>query len=462
MITSKEMMALDINCRYHGIDTLQLMENAGKAVADEIKKRFDNGKVVVFAGSGNNAGDGFVAARHLKGFDVEIYLISDTIKSEVAKKNLEILYNAGYKIYRGLNEKPNAEIIIDAMLGTGFKGELKGNYRKAVEIINSIDAFKVAVDVPSGLNPDTGDGYAVKCDLTVTFHKMKPGLLKAKDVCGEIVVADIGIPEFFEKLTGPGDVKITYKRWEDAHKGMHGKVLVVGGSPYVGAPALTALAAYSAGADIVTLLVPESIYNITASFSPEIITRKLKGDEITEDNVEEIVEYAKRHDVVVFGIGTENKAEVAEEISKYVNKIVLDAGGISSSSHCNSIITPHKNEFKRVFGEYPDERILSEIAKEKKMTILLKGKVDVITDGMRVKYNKSGNAGMTVGGTGDVLAGVCGAFFAIEDDAFSSASASAFVTGLAGDLCFREKGYNYTAMDVIKKIPDAIKFSLDF
>jgi len=178
VITTAEMAVVDINCEYHGLSRLQLMENAGKALAEEIKKRFDDGRIAIFAGLGNNGGDAFVAARHLNGFDVEVFLLGKTseIKTDIAMKNFEIMRKAGIAV-REIRDSSNVEacscdVIIDAMLGTGVRGKLRQPYARVVEIINSSDAYVVAVDVPTGLNPDTGEyDKAVKADLTVTFHK---------------------------------------------------------------------------------------------------------------------------------------------------------------------------------------------------------------------------------------------------------------------------------------------------
>ncbi|WP_456368539.1 NAD(P)H-hydrate dehydratase [Geoglobus sp.] len=457
-ITSAEMAALDLNCEYFGLSRLQLMENAGKSIADEILKRFSRGKVVIFAGSGNNGGDGFVAARFLREFEVDVVLAGN-VKSDLARRNLDILKRAGYGIHSWDDyEFHGADVVIDALLGTGFRGQLRKPYDEIVDAINSSDSFVVSVDVPSGLNADTGEcEVAVRADLTVTFHRPKPGLLKRRDLAGHIVVADIGIPAEFEKLVGPGDFKLAYRRYSDAHKGMHGKVLVVGGYPYVGAPFLAAIAAYRAGADIVTLAVPESIYSQVSSFSAEVIPKKLSGTEISEENVDEIVDLAKEHDVVVFGMGTVNKGGVATEVSRHVDRLVLDAGGLTADVECRAILTPHRGEFLKVFGEDATEETAGRVAGEVGGVILLKGAKDIITDGSRTKVNETGNAGMTVGGTGDVLAGVAGALFAMSGDPFHAACAAAFITGLAGDLCFEEKGYNFTAMDVVKKLPYAVK-----
>uniref|UniRef100_A0A7J2TGU8 Bifunctional NAD(P)H-hydrate repair enzyme n=1 Tax=Archaeoglobus fulgidus TaxID=2234 RepID=A0A7J2TGU8_ARCFL len=459
VISSRDMRVLDLNCEYFGLSRLQLMENAGRAVAEEIKKKFDNGKVAIFAGSGNNGGDGFVCARHLKNFEVEVYLISREIKSEIARKNLEILKKAGYKIYDGIRET-DAEIIVDALLGIGLKGRPKGDYAKAIELINSAKAFKVAVDVPSGLDSDTGAyEIAVKADLTVTFHKLKPGILKAKEICGEVVVRDIGIPKEFENLCGIGDVVETYRRFEDAHKGMHGRVAVIGGGEYTGAVAFASLACYHSGADMVITVVPEAIRNVVASFSPNLIVRGLKGEKIGLRNLKEAEEIVKKCDVAVIGMGVgENPEfkEFVEELLKSCKKAVLDAEGITSEipENLEAILTPHRGELKKHLKAEPDE-VLS-IAKKIGAVILLKGKRDLITDGERIKYNLTGNAGMTVGGTGDVLAGICGALLC-NDSAFNSACAAAFINGFAGDICFEKYGYNFTAMHLIEALPLAFK-----
>ncbi len=471
-ITSEEMMVVDTNCEYYGLSRLQLMENAGRGVAEEVLKRFKPCKVAVFAGLGNNGGDAFVAARHLKGFEVEVYLMGSArdIRTEEARRNFRIIKECGFEIKEIRDssslKEVEADVVIDGMLGTGVRGRLRQPYLKAVEIINGSDATVFAVDVPTGLNPDTGDyEVAVRADYTVTFHKAKPGLLKAKKIVGELIVKDIGIPKEIEGLTGPGDVKVAYKRFDDAHKGQHGRVLIVGGGMYTGAPALAAMAAYSAGADVVTLVVPERIYGIVASFSPNMIVRPVKGDSITLRNIEEIVEIAKRHHVSVVGMGVggnDEFKEFVEEFLKYVEKAVLDADGIIKDiPEIECVLTPHRGEFKRVFGVEADVESVKRVAERTGATVLLKGRVDVISDGVRVKVNKTGNAGMTVGGTGDVLAGIVGAFMA-NCDPFRSACAAAFVNGRAGDLCFEEMGYNYTATDVIRMIPKALKEALEF
>ena len=477
-ITSEEMEILDINCEYYGISRLQLMENAGKSVADEIHVRFKNAKnICIYAGLGNNGGDGFVAARFLTnfGYNVEVFLLgrSSLIKTDEAKRNFEILDKCGCKIHEIRDstdlEKVNCDLIVDSILGTGIKGKLREPISKAVDVINEckheFKSIVVAVDVPTGLDPDTGKfEKAVRADLTVTFHKPKLGL--KSEIAGEVVVKDIGIPKSIEMLTGPGDVKKAYRRFSTGHKGVHGRIVVIGGGPYSGAPALASLAAYYAGADLVITVVPENIGNIVASFSPNLIVKTIPGKMITEGGIETVYEVIKRADVVVMGMGTETSDEVlnaAEKILRICRKAVIDAGMIvkEAPEGIDCILTPHKGEFKRVFKREPTLDRVKKVARKVNATILLKGYEDIITDGNKLKINKTGNAGMTVGGTGDILAGLCGAFLC-NSDAFRSACSAAFINGLAGDYCYKEKGYNYTATDMLEFISDSINFSLSF
>lgn len=231
-ITSREMRTLELNSEYFGVSRLLLMENAGHGTALEIASRFKPTKAVaVFCGLGGNGGDGFVVARHLSsmGFKVTV-IIAGRAREIVDKAALENW--AGLQFLRGsitvhevcdstLIPEITADIVVDALLGTGTKGKLRPPFPQLVKKINAMDAFRVAVDIPTGIDADTGEtlGDAVKADLTVTFHKTKFGLKKAKKYVGELVVRDIGLPKEFERFAGPGDVlSITKARPMESHK----------------------------------------------------------------------------------------------------------------------------------------------------------------------------------------------------------------------------------------------------
>ncbi|MEA2074258.1 MAG: NAD(P)H-hydrate dehydratase [Euryarchaeota archaeon] len=523
-ITAEEMAALDENCSFFGLVPLQLMENAGANVATEIKKRFeDNGsseekvetvKVTIVAGKGNNGGDAFAAARHLHGFDVKILLIgrSHDLRTEETKRNWRILKESGYEIEEIADSSElkirakllnDSDVIIDAIFGTGITGKIREPEATAINLINESNAFVVATDIPSGLDPDTGEAEkAVRADLTVTFHKAKRGLLKKEDYVGELVVADIGIPEGMDKLAGPGDVRWVVKRNAKSHKGDNGRVLIVGGGPFFGAPTLAALAALRAGADWVTIAAPKSVSSIISSLSPNLIVQPLSSDVLVEKDVPVVSNLIRRHDVLVIGMGLgaaeETKRATRRIIEDEASKeVVVDADGfyglhlpiqtlrkfdqqpfrkslIKNAAHASQedklvIVTPHAGEFSKmnIGGEAvkvpPENRMeermefVTDFSRLNNVVTLMKGPADIVSDGTRVKMNKIGNAGMTVGGTGDVLAGLVGAFFAIDSDAFKAATAAAFVNGAAGDRAFEEKRYGLLATDVIENIPRVMK-----
>ncbi|MCW4007072.1 MAG: NAD(P)H-hydrate dehydratase [Candidatus Bathyarchaeota archaeon] len=489
-ITSREMRTLEINAEYFGISLLQLMENAGRNVAEEIAAHFPcERKVVIFCGLGGNGGDGFVAARHLLalGFNVSVVLAGKgaDIRHEAALKNWFALQalRESIPIHEVTDSaalpKVDADIVVDALLGTGTKGKIKPPIAQMVEYINMLSAFKVAVDVPTGIDSDNGEvlGNAVKANLTVTFYKAKPGLHNAKKYVGELVVRDIGLPEALEKFAGPGDVFLVKKpRSASAHKGDFGRLLVVGGSEvFSGAPALVALAALRTGVDIVYLAAPEKTAYAASAMSPNLITLKLKGDNLSSANIEELLPYLETVDAVVLGPGLGLHAKTREFVKAFVPAIegagkplLLDADGLKAFAECKRalkvplVLTPHAGEYAvltgRQLSENSEKRVaeVQKTAAELKAVILLKGQVDIICDSKRVKRNFTGNPGMTVGGTGDVLAGIVGAFLAQKADAFEAAAAGAFVNGAAGDFAASEIGYHLMATDLIEWIPKVL------
>ncbi len=504
-ITAEEMAALDENCNFFGLAPLQLMENAGANIATEIKKRFAEReeskekavKVTIVAGKGNNGGDAFAAARHLHGFDVKILLIgrSHDLRTEETKRNWRILKESDYELEEiadssELKARANllnaSDVIIDAIFGTGITGKIREPEATAINLINAAkpNAFVIAVDIPSGLDPETGEAEkAVRANLTVTFHKAKRGLLKKGEYVGELVVADIGIPEGMEKLAGPGDVRrCVLKRNAQSHKGDNGRVLIVGGGPFFGAPTLAALAALRAGADWVTIAAPKTVSSVISSLSPNLIVHPLSSEILVEKDVPVVSDLIRKHDVVVIGMGLGAAEETKRATRRIIEdgaskKVVVDADGFYGlnlpieAEDKLVIVTPHAGEFSKMeLGgggrsvTVPPENMMEErmkfvkdFSRHNNVITLMKGPTDIISDGSRVKINRVGNAGMTVGGTGDVVAGLAGAFFAIASDPLKAATAAAFVNGVAGDIAFEEKGYGLLATDVIENIPKVTK-----
>ena len=369
-----------------------------------------------------------------------------------------------------------ADVVIDALLGTGTKGKIKPPTSQVVEYINSLNAFKLAVDVPTGIDSDTGEvlGTAVKADLTVTFHRTKKGLEKAKKYVGELVVKDIGLPREVEQYAGPGDVNLATKpRSPTAHKGDSGRLLVIGGSEvYSGAPTLVSLGAMRTGVDIVYLAAPAKTAYAISSMSPDLITIKLEGNNLKPSNIETLKPYLSIVDAVAMGPGLGLNPETAEfvkfcieEVEKAGKPLLLDADGLKAFAKFKRplkvplVLTPHAGEYAILTGETlpenQEERALAvqKTAKKLNAVVLVKGKVDIICNAERIKLNFTGNPGMTVGGTGDVLSGIVGGLMAQHVDPFEAAVAGAFVNGAAGDFVASEIGFHMVATDIIDWIP---------
>jgi NAD(P)H-hydrate epimerase len=418
--------------------------------------------IKIVAGRGNNGGDAFVAARHLTGFDVTTYLLgrSRDISTDEAKRNWEILEKLDFDI-REIKDPSEirfeeCDLIIDAIFGTGVQGRVVGLEAMAIDAINSSGRPVISVDVPSGL----GTNKVVRADVVITLHRPKP------DIPGDVVVADIGIPPEAEFFVGPGDLWLVGKRSPESHKGDSGRILVIGGGPYTGAPALSALAALRAGADVVTVAAPRNAAKTISCFSPNLIVQELTDDHLCPEDMSVLVDQIARHDVVVMGMGLGRHPETLETVAEIIplaKKIVIDADALQTDLPLKGIVTPHAGEFKRISGiSLVDlgyrERIdpLKSYARKKGLVVLLKGKVDLISDGEVVRGNTTGNPGMTVGGTGDVLAGVTAAFYA-RTSALRAAAAAAFVNGRAGDLVYAKLDFGMVATDVVEKIPEAMR-----
>jgi len=451
--------AIDINSNYLGVSTLQLMENAGSAIAEEAG-RFN--RIALFCGNGNNGGDGLVAARHLSamGKEVMVYIL-DGNRTEANQKNLDILRNLSVDIEviedtSKLNLK-DFDLIIDALLGVGIKGELREPVKSLVDVMNKAGAPRLSVDIPTP---------GIKADTTLSFH-----IGKTKDA----KVADIGIPREAETQCGPGDVITAIpERKGNEHKGEFGRVLVVGGSrEFTGAPVLTGKAALRTGVDLVTIMCPRFVAE-KIPFDPNLMVTPLNSEfYLGKEDIDPILE--KEFDSIVIGNGLSQQQESKYALKKLLRKIkeksvVLDADALKLIKPSwlgeNFILTPHEREFGILFGE-PGETLedkteaVEKNAKKTKATIVLKNPIDIISDGKRTKLNRSGNAAMTVGGTGDALAGIIGAFHCWTTP-FQAACAGAFLCGIAGDLALNDLGYAIMATDLIDKIPEALKFCSEF
>jgi NAD(P)H-hydrate epimerase len=499
--STRRVAAYELNARSMGLPLLLLMENAGRSVADEIDKRLggvEGKRIVVFSGKGGNAGDGFVAARHLasRGARVEVLLFypKELIAHPDAKLNLLLLEKMDRTVklveisdLAGL--KPvKADALVDALLGLGVKGRIKEPLKTAITVFNQSSGLKVSIDVPSGLDPDTGQPAepTVVADVTVTMHFVKPGLVSspAKRFVGDLVIAETGQPPESVEYVGPGDIRVLVPaKPVNAHKGSGGRVLVIGGSRlYSGAPAMTALAVLRSGGDLAYVAAPESVANVIASYSPTLIVHKLRGEKLSGEHVEELISFIeKRVESVVVGPGLGLHEDtrrftigfierIVEE--KNIKGVVVDADALKHLSEARphldlrlkAILTPHAGEASIMLGWKVGGELASrvkaaiEIARSYNSVVLLKGPVDVVAEPTgRYRLNKTGTPGMSTGGTGDVLAGILSVMVARGVELFDAACIAAYVSGRAGELASKVYGERITALDVIDRIPEAFK-----
>ncbi len=501
----------------YGVPSIVLMENAALRVVEVIAERFGplKGKrIAVVCGKGNNGGDGLAVARHLAlrfGAEVDIWLAADpSAYTGDAAVNYKMATAFGLPIYpSGSPPRLNggggggASLIVDALLGTGIKGGVEGKLAETIGAMNDAHVPIVSVDVPSGLDADTGkvNGACVKATLTVTFALPKIGLMVYPGAAqvGELIVADIGMPR---EVMAADDVPVSateasdVAHWlparvngRDSNKGKFGHVSVFAGSAgFAGAPTLSAEAAARTGAGLVTLAIPTSIQNaLMARVSPVVMTKGLAETShgtFSVDAVEAALKLAGKGTAAALGPGlggTENdetRAFVRAFVSRCPVPLVIDADALNSlslepdrgasvvkSRSAATILTPHPGEMGRLLGTetktvQSDRRAAAEQAAQTYgCTVLLKGARTLIAspDG-RLAVNTTSNPGMATGGAGDVLTGVLAALLGSEIAGWEAAAAGAYLHGLAGDLAAAGQGgpAGLIATDLIDHLPAAI------
>ena len=441
-----EFQILDKNAEHYGVSISELMQNAGNELSKYIMENYSTEAVItIVCGKGNNGGDGFVCAFNLidVGFKVNI-LIAEPPSSKISIPYYKKLENRLTEISFLSKFKDETGLLVDCLLGSGITGNPRQPYDEYIEEINNFENI-LSVDVPSGFLSQC----SVKPGITITFHDLKEGM--NEENCGEIVIRDVGIPEEIELKTGPGEL-LLYPKWNPKkHKGQNGKVAVVGGGPFKGAPALAGLGAYRGGADLVHVFVPESSYQSVSGFIPELIVHSCAGDLIDSNCVDQIKSLNIEFDSYVIGPGigknSLTKGAIQLMIDTFEN-IVLDADAIEDYNFSDNIlVTPHAGEIGRLVSDKSEDSMVN-FAKENSLTILMKGEQDIITDGNQIKYNSTGHARMAVGGTGDVLAGLCGALLAKGLTPFESGRLAAYSIGLAGESAYQEFGSGFLPTDL--------------
>ncbi len=450
-----------------GVCSEILVERAGRAVADEILKRFFGGRVLVCVGKGNNGADGKIIAEILSnkhGFSVSVLNISSGFFKMLDKKY---------------------DIIVDCIFGTGLNRYVDGKYKIAIDKINSSGAYVVSCDIPSGLNADTGKvmGVAVKANLTIAIQEYKLGhfLGQGIDYSGEVVAKDIGISiwcdDCVKRLNDASVRKYFPSRKRNVHKGCFGKTVVIGGSKSFSGSVLlsaNALTSLKMGAGYSTLVVPEILFNSCVGLNPECILNCVADDgEFIVFDEKKLKQYLQS-DCIAIGMGMCVSKGVYETINflleNYDKTLIIDADGLNSLStygveilktkKCKVVLTPHVMEFARLCG-VEKQSILDDFinsaksfAKDYDVTVILKNAVSVITDGEQTFINTTGCSGMAKAGSGDVLTGILSGILSRCDDLVEGSAVGCYVFGKAGEYAQREQNeYTMTASDIISSLP---------
>ncbi len=483
-----------------GIPSLELMERAGEAVAAAVAELGRAGPVRIVCGKGNNGGDGFVAARHLSEREVECEALmlwpEEELSGDARESHARLVGTAAVARVVDSTELPAAlegsTVVVDALLGTGFKGTPRPPLDVGIEAINGASCPIVAVDVPSGADASTGEvaGPCVRAGLTVTFHAAKLGLwiMPAKAYSGRVEVVDIGIPE-----GGPGDdydgglilpavLGLVPRRSIESTKFSSGSLLVVGGSTgLTGAACLTCEAGMRAGAGWVRAGVPSSLNQIFEQKLTEVMTLPVAGSggSLEPAALDALLEAAERADSVVLGPGlgrTEGALELARRLASELEcPLLLDADGLNAFAGADlgaltrrskpTVLTPHAGELARLLGT--DSAAVSarrlahvrEAARRTGATVVLKGDDSLVAeDGRPVAVSPGGSPALATAGTGDVLSGVIGAFLAKGLSGFDAACAGVYAHTQAGWLAAAEHGADSViASDVIAALPAALR-----
>ena len=483
---AEEMRNLDRAATEIGmIPSILLMENAALACINELKKDFqlNKCKVAIFCGKGNNGGDGLAIARHLynMGVKVNIYLVSGNEFSGDAGINYDIVKTMDIPVDTVTDTDGfeyvirSYDIIIDAILGTGISGDVRGTAFDIIKLINENARYIMAVDIPSGINSDSGEicGICINAKKTVTFAAYKIGMFMypAADSVGEVVVAPISIPQ---KVIDSQNLQINVtdaefvrniipKRKNNSQKGDYGKLLIIAGSKgMTGAAYLASEAALKSGAGLITLACPNSVNAILENKTTEVMTLPLNDNDghVAYSAASVILARTEDVDAVLVGPGlgrSQDAVEIVKTLLRGANvPVIVDADALYAVAQnkellhectCDLIFTPHAMEMSRLTGldiAYIEEnrvQVSREFSEEAGAVLLLKGNHSIVTAPSLVQYiNNTGNPGMASGGSGDVLAGIVAAFVARGIDGADATAAAAFIHGMAGDIARERYG----------------------
>ena len=450
-----EMIRTDTNAIASGISGETLMENAGRAVVEEITRRWQNKKTVILCGPGNNGGDGYVIARLLSDLNWPIKILSTIDPSKLIgdAKKAASKWNGEVDLIYDIKKYPKSELLIDCLYGTGLSRTIETKIKKLIKHYNSSKSKIISVDIPSGIHGDTGQvlGAAICADLTVTFCVPKRGhfLLPGKTLCGTIIITDIGIPK---NIINDIDTNVRLnlpKNWKahlpkpkpETHKYSRGHTFVLGGSVYsTGASRLGAEAALRIGSGAVTILAESKSLDIYAYHTTSIMLKKVS-------QLESILSYKKHPKSILIGPGCGvdyHTEEYLKKILKSKTPCVIDADALTLIAnkpnsfipqlHPNCVLTPHEGEFKRLFDLSSDKITSTQISS--KMTgsvIVFKGADTVIcSPSGRVCIDNNSTPWLSTAGSGDVLAGLISGLLSQGMDPFDAACAGVWIHGELG------------------------------
>ena len=487
LVTAKEMKALDVQAQNdYAMPGILLMDNAAQAVAEAVHEALtalEGERVVIFCGGGNNGGDGLGAARWLQSYGVSVraFVVGaalDAVQGDAALE-LAMFTKAGGRVEALSTEDDwvlaelaasKADVLVDALLGTGFHGELEGDVLRACELLNKSEKYILAVDIPTGVNADNGAvcEQAVRADHTVTMALVKTGLLlyPGREYCGDIELADISMPvklvEDYQsdkyRLTDEIVRELLPLRKANAHKGDAGRVVICAGSPgYTGAAALASDAAVKAGAGLVSLYTPLSSRDVLAIKLTEVMVHGLlerMPGILGGGAASDVASSAEAADVLAIGPGLGTSESTQEAVRTILQKIttpvVIDADALTAlaghteilaAMQAQKVLTPHPGEMARLTGleiaEIEADRInvAKKYAEQWQAIVVLKGAPTVIgCPNGTVYVNSTGNSSLATGGSGDVLTGIIAGLAAQEISLQEAAICGVYLHGLAAEL----------------------------
>ena len=462
MHTVLDSRILDANAQFSGVNMEALMDRAGRAVA-KLVKSLSPKRALIVCGSGNNGGDGYTAAAILRkdGISVDCYPASAP-SSDLCKKKHDVFLKIGGNVVKSLDGR-KYDLIVDALLGVGASGPPREPYASIIKRLNKSGVKIVSVDVPSGFPSND----LVKPQFTVSMQFQKEGMTKSNS--GKIVISDVGFPKDVIDMIGPGDMIAFPSSPKYSHKGENGICVLVGGSKkYYGAPLYMAESALRMGPDLVNLFTPSSIHEYIASNCQGIILGK-SGIVDIEFNYDLMKILKEKADSLAIGPGISKSPKALEEASKIIDftlslkkRMVIDADALEAVRNIrdfegNTVLTPHRGEFRSTFGLDPTEENAKKVARKINAVILLKGEIDIATDGEILKKNKSfHHQSMTRGGTGDLVTGSVAGILARKVDPLHSAFLASYIVGQAGLTAFARMGYSYFTSDLLAIMPEIL------